>query len=298
MKYKSIVDYELLQHLRLNTPEKSQDGVLYAACKHALEGGKRIRACIVLGMAGYEKLSPPKAYAAELAAASVEYIHAASLIIDDLPCMDNDMKRRGLPTVHAQYGERVAQLASTCLMALAMKTLVKAVEDLDKSTGLYIIQFVAERMGANGASGGEMDEFDGAVDGDVSDTPALGKTIEDIINAKTSTFFEIAMILGWFFGGNTRPFDLEICKNVSQAARHLGMAYQIVDDMEDYKQDFKRGKNVNYVLKYGFLRSLEQFDREISKMWTALPLEVDCEVLKQLEEMLYQKVEVCRPVLY
>jgi len=289
MEYKNIIDCELLQHLRLNTPEKSRDGVLYEACKHALDGGKRIRACIVLGMAGYKNLSPPTAYAAELAAVSVEYLHAASLIIDDLPCMDNDMKRRGMPTVHAKYGERVAQLASTSLMALAVKTLTKAVEDLDKVVGLHIIQFVAERMGASGASGGEMDEFDFVVGDDGSPSP----TIEEIINLKTSTFFEIAMMLGWFFGEN-RQFDEGTCKNVSQAARHLGMAYQIVDDMEDAEQDYKRGKNVNYALKYGFLASLGRFDREITKMWTALPLEVDNEVLKQIEKMLWQKVEVCR----
>jgi geranylgeranyl diphosphate synthase type II len=265
--YKNIVDAKVFEHLRINMPK----GVLYDACKHALTGGKRIRSSIVLGMAGYDRLDSieDQTGSIELAAISVEYLHTASLIIDDLPCMDNDLERRGAPTVHAKYGERVAQLASTSLMAAAIECLAQAVENLDKKVGLYIIRFVGDRMGSSGASGGEMKEFQ-------HDAP-----VKEIIHMKTSTFFEIAMILGWLFGGPTR--ELEKCKDVSEAAKCLGLAYQIADDMEDVEQDMKtETKDANYVIRHGLELSKSHFRDALTEMLLILPEEALCDPIIQL----------------
>jgi geranylgeranyl diphosphate synthase, type II len=273
MDYKSIIEEKLFAHLLLNIPQTS---ILYDACKHGLTGGKRIRSSIVLGMSKYHTLSKEEAENAELAAISVEYLHTASLIIDDLPCMDNDLERRGEPSVHAKYGERVAQLASTSLMALAIETLATAVGGLNKKTGLYIIKFVGGRMGASGASGGEIQEFNQSA------------SIKEVIYMKTSTFFEISMILGWLFGNNR---TLEECKNVSDAARHIGMAYQIVDDMEDVEQDMKtESRNVNYVIKNGLQESVSQFEIEILEFKRLVPLDARCACLDQLVDLLHKKV--------
>lgn len=275
MNYKNIVDEKVFGHLRLNTPK----GILYDACKHAITGGKRTRSCIVLGMAGYTQEEREDFTPVELAAISVEYLHTASLIIDDLPCMDNDLERRGVPTVHAKYGERVAQLASTSLMAATIDCLAQSVEHLDKKVGLFIIRFVAERMGPAGASGGEMKEFQYG-----KDTP-----VKEIIHMKTSTFFEISMILGWLLGGPDRSINK--CRDVSEAAKYLGLAYQIADDMEDVEQDMKsETKDANYVIKYGLELSKKEFEDSLVSMENILPIEAQCEPLNQLVAMLRNKV--------
>lgn len=328
MTYKNIIDEKLFEHLSSVVGE----GVLYDACKHALTGGKRIRSSIVLGMAKYDQRrfsecdqrrlsdreSSTKKKSVELAAISIEYIHTASLIIDDLPCMDNDLERRGAPTVHAKYGERVAQLASTCLMAASIECLAQAVETLDKRTGLYIIRFVAERMGSGGASGGEMKEFQ---------CSATKQTVKEVIHLKTSTFFEISMILGWLFGpkfSNFEPSDallnlksnplvlplgdfpssnlqssdplssdpLSRCQEVSKAARYLGLAYQIADDMEDIEQDMKtETANANYVIKNGVEASKIKFRKCLIKMEKSLPEQAWCQPLYDVVKLLENKVE-------
>lgn len=275
MNYKNIVDEKVFEHLRLNIPK----GILYDACKHAITGGKRIRSCIVLGMAGYTQEEREDFTPVELAAISVEYLHTASLIIDDLPCMDNDLERRGVPTVHAKYGERVAQLASTSLMAATIDCLAQSVEHLDKKVGLFIIRFVAERMGPAGASGGEMKEFQ--YDKDTH--------VKEIIHMKTSTFFEISMILGWLLGGADRSINK--CRDVSEAAKYLGLAYQIADDMEDVEQDMKsETKDANYVIKYGLELSKKEFEDSLVSMENILPIEAQCDPLNQLVAMLRNKV--------
>lgn len=341
MTYKNIIDEKLFEHLSSVVGK----GMLYDACKHSLTGGKRIRSSIVLGMAKYDQRrfseyddqrrnssgrirknsssrgsSTKKKRSIELAAISIEYLHTASLIIDDLPCMDNDLERRGVPTVHAKYGERVAQLASTCLMAASIECLAQAVETLDKSTGLYIIRFVAERMGSGGASGGEMKEFQ---------CNATKKTVKEVIHLKTSTFFEISMILGWLFGPsdpnrsvNSKTFNepllnlktnplvispggrdpllsdpplssdpLSRCQEISKAARYLGLAYQIADDMEDIEQDMKtESANVNYVIKNGAEASKIKFRKCLTKMKVSLPECAWCQPLHDVVKLLENKV--------
>jgi len=275
-----VIDEHLFKHLTQMMPK----GILYDACKHALTGGKRIRSSIVLGMAGYASATLPLAnYSLEpeepalLAAISVEYLHNASLIIDDLPCMDNDIERRGVPTVHAKYGERVAQLASTSLMAAAIETLANAADALDKSNALFVIKFVAGRMGSEGASGGEIKEFQ------------KDAQIEEVIHMKTSTFFEISMILGWLFGPT--PRDVKRCEDISKAAKYLGIAYQIADDMEDIEQDtlHEASRNVNYVIKNGFDVAVSDFEDALIRMKNVLPEEAWCEPLQRVVDLLTLK---------
>ena len=253
-----LIDRKASKEMRASLPK----GILYDACCHALAGGKRIRSCIVLGMIQELKGEGYKFSKCDyFAAIAVEYLHNASLIIDDLPCMDNDLERRGNPTVHAKYGERVAQLASTSLMAAAISCLARAVESLDKSIGLFVIRFVVEKMGSSGASGGEMEELQ-----------RTDITVKEVIHMKTSTFFEIAMIIGWLFGGG----DFKKINKVSLSARNLGMVYQIADDIEDVEQDQLAGSTVNYVIQNGLETAKEHFGESLAGVKIEMPPEGWC----------------------
>lgn len=267
---RNIVDKKAVKYLNLLQTK----GVLHEACSHALEGGKRIRSCIVLGMIQsllcFSRQIKDFKFLKHhyLAAVAVEYLHNASLIIDDLPCMDNDLERRGMPTVHAKYGERVAQLAATSLTSLAIMCLAEAVEILDKKTGLFIIRYVTERMGASGASGGEMKEFESDIDPKDSAT-----RVREIIHMKTSTFFEISMVIGWLFGKG----DINLISEITKSAQCIGLAYQIVDDVEDIDQDRKAGSTVNYVIENGKEKASTDFEKSLSDVLIYLPTEARCE---------------------
>ena len=205
---KRSIDAQIQKYIASNI----KTAILFEACEHALYGGKRIRACIPLSMilaidqCKTRKNGFPSKHD-YLAASSIEYLHAASLIIDDLPCMDNDCLRRDRQTVHFKYGERIAQLASTTLVSLAIASLAEAVEILPQKIGLFIIKYVCERMGSQGASGGELREFD---------TNGSDINVEEIINMKTSTFFEISLMIGWLFSGG----DVEHISEISTAAKY------------------------------------------------------------------------------
>src|SRR3989344_1271366 len=97
-----------------NFPENIRAPSIYA-----LSSGKRLRPAIILSISC--GISPPQDPVADHFALFIEYIHNASLIIDDLPCMDNDRTRRGLETVHVKYGEHIAQLLAINLLATAIQ---------------------------------------------------------------------------------------------------------------------------------------------------------------------------------
>ncbi|HEY4255143.1 MAG TPA: polyprenyl synthetase family protein, partial [Chlamydiales bacterium] len=234
--------------------EFGEKTALRDACEYALmSGGKRIRPALVLMIAealGHQLDAAP-------AALSVEFFHTASLIADDLPCMDNDDARRARPSLHRAFPEGVALLASYTLIASGyegiyrngqlMKSNVHFRSIADRAT-ILSLEIATRCAGIHGATNGQFL--------DLFPSDQTLSTVQKIITQKTVTLFQISFVLGWLFGGG----NAERLDEVEQVASHLGMAFQIGDDIQDMGQD---GTEMNLASMLGQEKALLMFHSEM-----------------------------------
>jgi geranylgeranyl diphosphate synthase type II len=228
------------------------------ACEYALTtSGKRFRPLIVIFVA--EALGNGlNVYESALA---VEFFHTASLIADDLPCMDNDDERREKPSLHKVYGEAIALLASYALITAAFEKIhsnAMVMQDSgapfshfsDKACTLAL-ESATFCAGILGATGGQfLDLFPPNQNLD---------TIKQVIYKKTVTLFEVSFVFGWLFGGG----DVSKLEKVKRAAYHFGLAFQIADDLGDLLQDEKKQREISIARLIGKERGLLLFDEEM-----------------------------------
>jgi farnesyl diphosphate synthase len=184
-----------------------------------LDGGKRLRPLLVLAaceaVAGH-------AGAAMRAAVAVELIHAYSLIHDDMPCMDNDVLRRGKATVHVRFGEAQAMLAGDAMQALAFEVLTP---DAGVRPGLQslLCALLARSAGYNGMAGGQ------AIDLASIGKPLSEATLRDMHRRKTGALLQASVLMGAACGEAT-PAALDALGAYGAA---VGLAFQVVDDILD-----------------------------------------------------------------
>ena len=228
------------------------------ACEYALlNGGKRFRPLIVLLIA--KTLN--KNYEPIEAALACEFFHTASLIADDLPCMDDEKIRRDKPALHLKFSESTAILASYSLISCGYELIYKNAKTLENflpkaesnNICMLAIETVSKYAGIHGATGGQfLDLFAKEV--------SLDQIIE-IIHKKTISLFEISFVLGWIYGGgNLNKLDL-----IKKCSYHFGMAFQIADDIKDFDEDFKKNKNLNIAIALGKKQAKEYFNNQIIK---------------------------------
>lgn len=197
---------------------------LGAAMRHAtLGGGKRLRAFLALESAALFRA--PDA-AALRAAAAVECVHAYSLVHDDLPCMDDDDLRRGLPTVHVKWDEATAVLAGDALQALAFELLATPQPGVEPRIQLRLIGRLAQAAGAAGMVAGQA--FDIAAE-TAAEPLDLG-AITGLQGLKTGALIGWAAESGAILGRS----DPEPMRRY---AADLGLAFQIRDDLLDHEGD-------------------------------------------------------------
>lgn len=241
------------------------------ACEYALtNGGKRFRPLIVYFVAD----ALGHGLNVSEAALSVEFFHTASLVADDLPCMDNDDERRDKPSVHKVYGETIALLSSYALITAAFEKIHRNAEVLKAAGPPYsssadlVASFALESAsrcaGILGATGGQFyDLF----------PPSLTlESIRQVIYKKTVTLFEVAFVFGWLFGGG----DFQALAQVRKLAYHFGMAFQIADDMGDVRQDEKKCQDINIARFVGKERAWTLFEdemRHVEKLMKLLKLD-------------------------
>lgn len=200
----------------------------------ALSGGKRLRPILMIAaneaFGGKDEMVLPIACALEM-------IHTYSLIHDDLPCMDDDSLRRGVPTNHNVYGEAIAVLAGDALLTDAFNIIVK--EGL--ACGLRpkilaeIVSDISGAAGSRGMIGGQA--IDLALEG-ISDV-SVGQ-VEKMHSLKTGAMIEVAISVGAKIGGAN---DKQL-KKLSVFAKALGLSFQIVDDILDIEGGSAMGKEV------------------------------------------------------
>ncbi|NGX36922.1 MAG: Farnesyl diphosphate synthase [Chlamydiae bacterium] len=228
------------------------------ACEYALlSGGKRLRPIVVMmvaeGLGNGLDVAP--------AALSVEFMHTASLIADDLPCMDNDDERREKPSVHKAYGESVALLTSYSLIFAGygkihentelMKQAFPPFNRLADTACNLALQQASHSGGILGATGGQFLDL-------YPPNQSL-ETVREVLYKKTVTLFEISFVFGWLFGGGM----VSQLDQIKQAAYHFGMAFQIADDLGDLAQDNKNMREINAAKILGKERAVNVFQKEM-----------------------------------
>lgn len=248
--YQQAVEKALLNHI----PSKGTQ--LQQAIHYALtQGGKRLRPALVLMVA--KALNPSRDVMK--AALATEYFHTASLLADDLPCMDDDTTRRGKPSTHILYGESVAILASYALIAAGYQAIVENARALNiDPIGLLAIENVSKNAGIQGAAGGQyLDLY----------PPQINEaTYIETAKKKTVALFEICFVLGWLFGGGAS----EKLPLVEKAAYHYGLAFQMADDFDDAKEDTVGERTMNAISIYGFELAEVKFHEELKNYLACL----------------------------
>ena len=220
-----LPDYRERVHAMLERalpPASEPPRRLHEAMRYAvLNGGKRIRAILVIATgealhADAKRLEPP--------ACAVEFIHAYSLVHDDLPSMDDDDLRRGIPTCHRAFGEATALLAGDALQTLAFETLActPAPDAQD------LVRILAQAIGSRGMAGGQ-----------AVDLESVGRTLtldqlERMHLHKTGALIRASVRLGALSAGARDP---EILDRLDEYARCIGLAFQIRDDVLDIESE-------------------------------------------------------------
>jgi farnesyl diphosphate synthase len=233
------------------SPARLHDAMRYAT----LEGGKRVRPllCFAAG-----ELSGATLERLDVAACAVEMIHAYSLVHDDLPCMDDDVLRRGKPTVHVEYDEATALLVGDALQSLAFQLLAEHRLADDPAVQLEMVRMLAVASGSRGMAGGQQ------VDLESTGKPLSVPELESMHIRKTGALIRAAVMLGAACGAPLAP---EQRARLERYVSCIGLAFQVVDDVLDVDastatlgktagKDSKSGK-ATFVAAMGVVRARE-----------------------------------------
>jgi farnesyl diphosphate synthase len=213
------VESALEDWVPLGAPARLGEAMRYGV----LDGGKRLRPLLVL--AACQAVDGPRE-ASLRAAVSVELIHAYSLIHDDMPCMDDDVMRRGKPTVHVRYGQAQAMLAGDAMQALAFDVLTPD-RGVEPALQARLCALLARSAGHAGMAGGQ-----------AIDLASIGKSLDeqalrDMHRRKTGALLQASVLMGAACGA-TGP---QAWAALSDYGAAIGLAFQVVDDILDVTQE-------------------------------------------------------------
>ena len=252
-------------------PAESVDpSTIHKAMRYSLfAGGKRVRPLLAIAAANAVSDAP---LGIESAACVLELIHTYSLIHDDLPALDNDDLRRGRPTCHKVFGDAMAILAGDALLTLAFEVLAR----LDCVDAERRVQLVYELSTASGTVGG-------MIGGQVNDLEGEGKfptahLLDSIHRAKTGALLRASVRMGAIYAGA----DAGQLDRLTRSGEHIGLAFQIVDDVLDVEQpsealgktagkDAKQQK-ITFPAVYGIERSREMAEQHRLEAHLALQI--------------------------
>lgn len=238
----SAVDFsawlaERAQHVeqvlaRVLPPEDALPARLHRAMRYSvLGGGKRVRAALVFAAARAcgpvltSQQEVERALAQDLAAAAVELVHAYSLVHDDLPCMDDDVLRRGRPTLHVQFDEATALLAGDALQPLAFDLLAQM--PIAPELIVRAVRDLARAAGSLGMAGGQ------AIDLESVGKALTQQALQQMHLLKTGALLEASVSLGGLAGGA----NAQQRQALDAYAAAMGLAFQVIDDVLDVTAD-------------------------------------------------------------
>lgn len=280
---KAAVEEQLIAFLK----DRPIPEPLKASMAYSLEaGGKRLRPILMFAVI---EACGGDAKAGVIPACALELVHTYSLIHDDLPAMDNDDLRRGKPTNHKQFGEATAILAGDALLTLAFECLAES-PILDDQQKVSLIRELAKAAGPVGMVGGQMADME-AEGRDVSIDE-----LEQIHLRKTGRLLEYAVIAGAIIAG----VNQNVRRHLSMYARHMGIAFQIKDDILDVEgNEATMGKSIGSddqqqkntypkLLNLGGAKKklCDHYQRAIDELNRA---EVDDHILKSLAKFIIER---------
>jgi farnesyl diphosphate synthase len=217
------VEQALSQGIAADSPAQLGEAMRYAV----LDGGKRLRPLLVLATA--EAVGNEASSAAALrAACAIELIHAYSLVHDDMPCMDNDVLRRGKPTVHVQFGEAQALLAGDALQTLAFEMLTPQDDSVSAAVQAACVGLLARASGYQGMAGGQAIDL-------ASVGQRLGEDqLRQMHRLKTGALLLCSVQMG---AACVPGVPAKVQAALSRFGQALGLAFQVVDDVLDVTAD-------------------------------------------------------------
>ncbi|HJC05572.1 MAG TPA: polyprenyl synthetase family protein [Candidatus Enterocloster excrementipullorum] len=245
--------------------EAGAQKTIFEAMNYSMRaGGKRLRPLFMQEMCRLftgEVLDTVKPFMA-----AVEMIHTSSLVHDDLPCMDDDMMRRGKASTWAEYGEDIGVLTGDALMIYAMETASKAFAAAQDGEELarvgQAMEILARKTGPFGMIGGQ------TVDVELAGGPIPKDKLDFIYRLKTGALIEASMLIGAVLGGAAD----QDCRIVESLASKLGMAFQIQDDILDVEgSEASMGKPAgsdekNQKTTYVTLEGMDKAKKEVERL--------------------------------
>ncbi len=258
-KRKALID----EYIKIVIPFKAEPQKLHDAMWYSMvDGGKRIRAVMMLAIADLVKFPLDEILDS---AAGIEMIHTSTLILDDMPSMDDALLRRGKPALHRIDGEATAILLANVLLiegiSLILKNLIKSVKDTDE-----LVKLTTEILSAIGKDGIMLGQF---LDLTLSNREIKLKEVEDIHKKKTAALFEAsAKIAAAVSGVSSSEF-----KAVVDYAYYFGMAFQVSDDFlavegsasSTGKMPLTKDKRPNFIAVCGKKDALQRLNGYIKK---------------------------------
>src|SRR5438105_1550503 len=207
---------------RLLAPGEIVPQRLHQAMRYAvLGGGKRVRPLLAFAAGEVTDADPARL---DVVACAVECIHSYSLVHDDLPCMDDDVLRRGKPTAHVEYDEPTALLVGDALQSAAFQLLSENTLADDPRRQLEMIKLLAVASGSRGMAGGQQ------IDLDSTGKQIALEELEFMHVHKTGALIRAAVLLGASCGKALSP---EEHTNLNKYSRAVGLAFQVIDDVLD-----------------------------------------------------------------
>lgn len=241
----------------LMAPMNLADGSVCHAMHSGVTGrGKRIRALMLIGVGQGLGLDPQRLL--DLACA-VEMVHAASLYLDDLPCMDDAKERRGQPALHMKYGESTALLASMGMLTEAFKTIAEA-DDVPVHLRPRLVTLLADTVGPCGLIQGQFRDL--ATNSENSNLA----TLNDVNELKTGMLFRAAMLMPAMVAESSA----ETIEAITRFASNVGQAFQLQDDLADGRTTADGiladlDGHVTLVTTLGFCSAIAKLERHVKE---------------------------------
>ncbi|MDP8991320.1 MAG: polyprenyl synthetase family protein [Acidobacteriota bacterium] len=267
--------------------ERENPAIVHRAMRYSLfAGGKRVRPLLAMAAAAAVSDAPR---GIESCACALEMIHTYSLIHDDLPALDNDDLRRGRPTCHKVFGDAMAILAGDALLTLAFEVLAKL--DAGAERRIELVRELAAASGTvGGMIGGQVNDIEG------EGKPPTARLLESIHRAKTGALLRASVRMGAIYAGA----DAEQLAALSGFGEHVGLAFQIVDDILDVEQSSEAlgktaGKDaaqnkITFPAVYGIERSREMAEEERLAAHLALqPFDERAQRLRELADLVVRR---------
>ena len=290
-KQKQLFD----KHLEVYIQNLTNDMYVKNIISDAVQDGKRIRPIIVMEMIQHIHKKPIENFNLAIA---IELIHNASLILDDMPMMDNDIERRNKPTLHYKYNEKIAIFIADLFINNAGILFGQYIRQYikDEQQLIDIYKIYNDNLGIDGIIGGQLLDLSPLHNFDINIKEKFNSStfLQMLNEKKTTTLFNLCFLLPFIIHNNDEYIPISDLKLISKS---FGITFQLADDIEDLIQDQKRqndaGITCNFCLQIGnqetitlfkqYMNTLEQYTSKYN-----LNSKVFCEIMNYLKKKVIQ----------